>query len=349
MRNRGHRRHLLSFAVALGALGLVLAVPWTAGTTWSVVARALEALPVSVVVCLGVLWIGGLACNSVALAASLPGLTPRRALVLSLTGSAVANVLPLGGAAGIGLNYAMTRRWGFSSRGFTTYTVTTNACDVAAKLVLGAVASGLLLTSGYAPALHRMVTGALLLAVVAPLVLALLLHRPSAAALGRWVDRLVARAARRSARPVRTRLGEQLPGVAGTTTALIRRRWRPLSAGTLGYVGLLVLLLWGCLHVAGVSLALPLVVCVLAVDRLLTLVPITPGGAGVVEAGMVAALIALGEPSAPAVAGVLLYRAFTYFAEIPVGGLTALVWVLGQRRAGAAGADVSAGLARELG
>jgi uncharacterized protein (TIRG00374 family) len=243
----------------------------------------------------------------------------------------------------------MTRRWGFSSRSFTTYTVTTNVCDVAAKVVVAAVASALLLTSGDAPVLHRLMTGGLLLAVLAPVALALLLHRPTAAAVGRRVDRVVARAARRSARPVRTRLGEQLPQVAGTTTALIRRRWRPLSAGTLGYVGLLVLLLWGCLQVAGVPLALPLVVGVLAVDRLLTLVPITPGGAGVVEAGMVAALIALGEPSAPAVAGVLLYRAFTYFAEIPAGGLTALVWVLGQRRAGAAPADVSSGLAGESG
>ncbi|MEZ5191932.1 MAG: hypothetical protein R2734_05130 [Nocardioides sp.] len=45
------------------------------------------------------------------LRAALPGLSMRRALTLSLTGSAVANVLPVGGAAGIVLNHRMTRSW----------------------------------------------------------------------------------------------------------------------------------------------------------------------------------------------------------------------------------------------
>jgi uncharacterized membrane protein YbhN (UPF0104 family) len=31
------------------------------------------------------------------------------------------------------------------------------------------------------------------------------------------------------------------------------------------------------------------------------------------------------------VLGVVLYRAFTYLAEIPVGGLTAVVWTLRRR------------------
>ena len=47
-----------------------------------------------------VLWVAGLVAHTMTLTAALPGLTHRRALLLSLTGSAVANVLPLGGAAG---------------------------------------------------------------------------------------------------------------------------------------------------------------------------------------------------------------------------------------------------------
>ena len=54
------------------------------------------------------------------LTAALPRLTHRRALTLSLTGSAVSNLVPMGGALGIGLNYWMTRHWGFSKPAFTS-------------------------------------------------------------------------------------------------------------------------------------------------------------------------------------------------------------------------------------
>jgi putative heme transporter len=74
---------------------------------------------------LAAVWIAGLWAHSFVLAASLPGLTKRRALTLSLTGSAVANVLPLGGAACTGLNFAMTSRWGFSPSAFAGFLTVT--------------------------------------------------------------------------------------------------------------------------------------------------------------------------------------------------------------------------------
>jgi len=70
----------------------------------------------------------------------------------------------------------------------------------------------------------------------------------------------------------------------------------------------------------------------LAVDRLLTLVVFTPGGAGVVEIGTVAALVALGGAPVAVTAGVVLYRGFTCLLEIPVGGTTLAIWLLHNRR-----------------
>jgi putative heme transporter len=52
----------------------------------------------------------------------------------------------------------------------------------------------------------------------------------------------------------------------------------------------------------------------------------------VVEAGTAAALVALGGAPASVAAAVLLYRAFTFLAEIPVGGVWALAWFAVQRR-----------------
>ncbi len=67
------------------------------------------------------------------------------------------------------------------------------------------------------------------------------------------------------------------------------------------YLALQAALLWTCLHMLGNQFTGAAVLTAFAVDRLLTAVPLTPGGSGVVEAGTAAALIALG--GAPAAGG----------------------------------------------
>lgn len=47
----------------------------------------------------------------------------------------------------------------------------------------------------------------------------------------------------------------------------------------------------------------------------------TPGGIGAVEAVLTAALTAIGIASSTALAGVLIYRAFTFWLPIPPGGI----------------------------
>jgi uncharacterized protein (TIRG00374 family) len=61
------------------------------------------------------------------------------------------------------------------------------------------------------------------------------------------------------------------------------------------------------------------VLAAFAFVRLVSALPITPGGLGVVELGLSAALIAAGGPKAPVVAAVLLYRALTYLPPILIG------------------------------
>jgi uncharacterized membrane protein YbhN (UPF0104 family) len=69
-------------------------------------------------------------------------------------------------------------------------------------------------------------------------------------------------------------------------------------------------------------------------ERLLTAVPVTPGGSGVAELGLVAVLAAGAGPTAApaAAAGALLYRVFTYLLEVPVGAPLALAHLTAVRR-----------------
>ena len=61
---------------------------------------------------------------------------------------------------------------------------------------------------------------------------------------------------------------------------------------------------------------------------LLTALPITPGGIGITELGLVGILAAGADPrvSAQVTAAVLLYRAVTYLPPIPLGAVACLVW-----------------------
>ncbi|MCC6833261.1 MAG: UPF0104 family protein, partial [Thermoleophilia bacterium] len=60
--------------------------------------------------------------------------------------------------------------------------------------------------------------------------------------------------------------------------------------------------------------------------RILTAVPITPGGLGVVELGLTGALVGFGGDQEPVVAAVLAYRVLTMVPPIALGGLCLAVW-----------------------
>ena len=63
-----------------------------------------------------------------------------------------------------------------------------------------------------------------------------------------------------------------------------------------------------------------------ALTRLLTAIPITPGGLGIIELGLTGALVAAGGDNDNVVAAVLLYRLLTWLPPIVLGALAALLW-----------------------
>jgi uncharacterized protein (TIRG00374 family) len=60
--------------------------------------------------------------------------------------------------------------------------------------------------------------------------------------------------------------------------------------------------------------------------RLIGTIPITPGGVGVIELGLTAALVGFGGDNAEVVAAVLVYRFLTVVPTILVGLLVAATW-----------------------
>ena len=321
-------RILASFGVAVGAVALLAWLPGHSGSSWTLVGQVVADVPAALLAALCALWFAGLVANSLALAACLPGLPMRRALTLSLTGSAVANVLPLGGAAGVGVNYAVVRSWGYNSSDFATYTVVTNLVDVATKVVVLAVAGAVVLAAGPGALPGPLGPAALGVAVALLLGAASLLCPPVGTAVGRQVDAIAARVGRLVRRPLQPRLEARLPLLAASSVEVLRRAWVRVLAGSTAYALLQAALLAACFRVCGLPASVPLVAGAFATDRLLTLLPLTPGGVGLVEAVLCGTVLAWGAPAGPAVASVLLYRALTYAAEVPVGGAVLLGWLI---------------------
>lgn len=79
--------------------------------------------------------------------------------------------------------------------------------------------------------------------------------------------------------------------------------------------------LWVCLAAFGVLVPPGLLLTAYGAANLLGLLPITPGGLGVIEGVLMPALIAFGVGGSVAVLGVLGWRVFQFWLPIPVGGL----------------------------
>jgi len=115
------------------------------------------------------------------------------------------------------------------------------------------------------------------------------------------------------------------------TIGLLRHRWLRLTVATLvSHISLYLVLLVALRHV-GVSqeeLSWIAVLAAFAFVRLVSALPVTPGGVGVVELGYAAVMtIGLNDiTSAQVVAAILVFRAVTYLLPIPLGLIAYVVW-----------------------
>lgn len=286
-------------ALELGTLALVAA--WNLATYWAVMVSA------------------------------TPGLTYPQAMVLTESTTAVANTVPGGSAVAVGLTYAMLGSWGFSRSRSTLSVIVSGLWNSFAKLAMPILALALLALQGNANA-GRVMAGVFgIVALVGSVtVFALVLRtehfaRRMGDAAARWfssVRRLFGKG------PV-DGWGDATAKFRNRTIGLVRHAWARLTIATLvSHLSLYVVLLVALRHI-GVSngeVSWAEALAVFAFVRLLTAIPITPGGLGVVELGLIAGLTTAGGDRDEVVAAVLIFRALTYLIPVPFGLLTYLFW-----------------------
>ena len=320
---------LISLVIVVGIFAGVMPLIADYGDVFETI-KAMTGLEIGSLVLIG-LW--NLITYWFVLTAALPGLRLREAAVVNQSSTAVSNTMPGGGVIGVGVSIAMLTSWGFTIGSIGRSAVVTGIWNNFVKLGMPVLALALLaLDGGITPV--RLLAAAIGIAVLigAVVIFALLLRSDRLArAIGRGVGRIVNGARRLLHKEPIGGWDERSSTFRTDTIGLLRHRWLWLTIATLvSHISLYLVLLVALRHV-GVSqeeLSWIAVLAAFAFVRLISALPLTPGGVGVVELGYAAVMtIGLDDiTSAQVVAAILVFRAVTYLLPIPLGLISYVVW-----------------------
>jgi uncharacterized protein (TIRG00374 family) len=138
-------------------------------------------------------------------------------------------------------------------------------------------------------------------------------------------ERVVARWAQGHRRVRLARRIASIPATIATGTRTALSLLRHPSSGLLAILGAAgfwaanIAVLWACFHAFGEDVPTFVLVQGFFVGMTANLLPFFPGGVGSVDAGMIAAFLAFGEPSSAVFVSVLAYRVIAFWLPIPPG------------------------------
>ncbi len=263
---------------------------------------------------------------------ALPGLNYSQSLRLTLSGTAIANVAPFGGAVSMGMQYRMLRVWGFSTPDSSRAMVITGVWNNLVNLALPLVGLSLLTLRGGKNAALEISARIGAVVFVAVLAAAWQVMRTDAGArtMGQWADKARNVWHRFRKQPTKSTAPDTFAAFRADSVLLLRARWLALTITTVvGVLSVFLVLAFSvrAVGITGLRVTYTEAFAAWASTRLLsTAFPVTPGGLGVVDVGLTTALRGFGAKAEPAVAAVLVYRVLTWLPPIILGSVAALTW-----------------------
>jgi len=245
-------------------------------------------------------------------------------VVLSqLAGNAFNRVTPGGGATGAAMTSRMLADAGFdlttAATAVTVQSLLVTAALVALPvLVIPGVLTGTVLPRSLVQAAW---VGIAVFVVMAALGTVLLATRRPVRALGALVERTANLFRRR--RPAVVGLGDRLLLERDEIRRTMGTRWVEAVGAAVGRWGFEYLVLLLALYSIGARPDPWSVLLAFVAASVLSMVPITPGGLGFVEAGLTATLVAAGVNAGQAVAVTLLFRLVSFWLPLPIGAAAA--------------------------
>ena len=331
LHKKSRTRRAIEIGISLGVVIIIFAfvIPKLTGSDYADIWHEMSKLSPIEITALVALWFLGMLAYTGVLTNTLPRLKHTQALTVNFAGSAVSNVMPFGGAIGVGATYAIDMSWGFTAPSVTLSILVSGIWNVFAKLAMPVLALLLLILSGHATGkLFLPAILGLIAIVVAAVVLGLIMRSERLAErigrLGLSIVGCFCRVFRRKSSP------DVVTGVLNfrhQSIGLVRERWWRITLWIFLFNLIQFLLLFACIRAIGLDgITLTEAFAAFAFARLLETIPITPSGVGFVEVGAASALISFGGADNASTAAVFLFRGFVYLLEIPVGALAWVVW-----------------------
>jgi uncharacterized protein (TIRG00374 family) len=251
-----------------------------------------------------------------------------------LTGNAVSGILPGGSAAGAGLQFEMLSAAGLDTDSTVSGLAAISLINVAALLALPLLAlpamlAGIAVSPGLIHAGLIGIAGFVLLAAAGAVILQ---ADWPLRGLGRAVQSLHNHVFARHRQPL-TGLDQRFLNARDSVREVLGRQWRQALLLTTGRIGFDFGCLLGALRATGAHPQPSLALLAYAAADIVALIPLTPGGIGVVEASLASLLVLAGVPSSSAFVATLAYRLVSYWLPLLAGGPAYLIF---RRRYGTA-------------
>ena len=321
---RSSRRAILRFALGLALAAVVFAEIVPRIASYGDVAHRLGTVSWPWILALSAGSLVDIATTALPWQAVLPQLRFIPALAFTQASTALTTLLPGGAPLGMALSFGFLRRLRVD-RGQAAFAVAlTGIWSQVMILVYPLIGAILVFATGDLSSSTAVIAGVSAVggALIVGLAVAVLRSERAARWLGDFAARVAAKVARLFHRDPPDWSGEALVRVRAEQLVLLRRRWGRLTAATLGNQLSAYLVFELCLRAVGISFAeLPPSEAFLAwaIGRVLTSLPLTPGGIGVVELGMIGTLVGFGASHSHVVAAVLLYRGVIVVPTLVIG------------------------------
>jgi uncharacterized membrane protein YbhN (UPF0104 family) len=327
---RRRRRVLLrgALGVALAVAVFALVVPRIA--SYGSVAKQLGTVSAQWGVALAAAAALDVATAALPWRALLPQLSWLGALGFTQASTALTYVFPGGAPLGMAVSFGLLRRLRVTAGAAGFAVALTGIWSQVMILLYPLAGAALVFGSGRLSGSTAVIAGASAAAgaIIAVLALAVLRSPRAALRLGDAAGRAGARVAGLLRRSPPEWSGEALVRVREERLAHLRRSWPVLTVATLVNQLSAYLVFELSLRAVGVSVgSLPPSEAFLAwaIGRVISSLPLTPGGIGVVELGMIGTLVGFGAPHAHVVAAVLLYRGLVIIPTLAIGAVALLV------------------------
>jgi putative heme transporter len=249
-------------------------------------------------------------------------LSYQRAFVIRQAAFAIANTLPAGGSIGVAVIYVFMRSFGISAVASTATISINSVFNVMMTLGMPMLSLVLMAIAGEGPGrllIPAVIASVLLVVLISGFILIL-----RSKFFGAKIEDLFAWFMKLIRNPKRISFNK----FRNSTFGILREKWHRVLGAHLAIQFSMFSTLPIVLFALNQNIGFFEILVSFAFARLVTLVPLTPGGIGTTDGLMLALLISFGATLPAATASLLIWRSIYYLPQVILGLISVIFWQL---------------------